>query len=455
MSRAVHVGVTASRIIVAGATTAITRRTSFRKAFLAPWSPLVRDIWCYSLAAAQEQTGVAIHHGVLVLNHHHLSVTPSYDNLPVFVGALHHEMSCALNALLAKERYDSPRELWDGRDPHYMRLLDAPAQASHLIYEHLNCVAAGLVERPEHMPDHVFDFGLWKTGFIDVKKPCVFFGDARPDTLRLELTPPPLLYESFGGDLDALVHQMRRLSEDALRALRSARTRPVKGARAARRLHPWGEPRTLRESGGQPVPTFRVGARGIVGQRMNIDAANETRDYLRTQKEALVARRNGDLEHAFPLGTYAMRVRHGVPLEGEPIGQLVTRPGPLLCDVRGRLESDAARRAQLRGSARELERDVRAAFDEEARDILNHTELDVSDTTASVAPSARSGTSRETTDAAGEIAKNRTARAADDSSQVRHRFDRTADDPRAARVVVLRDRRRGRPASRRGGDPPA
>jgi hypothetical protein len=33
-----------------------------------------------------------------------------------------------------------------------MRLLDAPAQATQLAYERNNCVAAGLVDRPEHMP---------------------------------------------------------------------------------------------------------------------------------------------------------------------------------------------------------------------------------------------------------------------------------------------------------------
>jgi hypothetical protein len=75
---------TATRIIVAGATTAITRRTAFRKAFLAPWHELVREIWLYSLALAQAETEVAIHHGVLVINHEHLIVTGLRDNLPEF-----------------------------------------------------------------------------------------------------------------------------------------------------------------------------------------------------------------------------------------------------------------------------------------------------------------------------------------------------------------------------------
>ena len=153
---------TAPRCIVAGATTAISRRTTLRKAFLSPWGPMVRQIWLYALADAQHETDVAVHHGICVVNHHHLTVTPTHANLPKFSQRLDRDISCALNTLLIERRYDAPRELFDGRQPHYMRLCDAQAQSSQLVYEHNNCVAAGLVQRPEHMPDYTFDFDLWK-----------------------------------------------------------------------------------------------------------------------------------------------------------------------------------------------------------------------------------------------------------------------------------------------------
>jgi hypothetical protein len=44
--------VTEPRIVVSGATTALVRRTTMRKAFLAPWDPMVEDLWLYSLAYA-------------------------------------------------------------------------------------------------------------------------------------------------------------------------------------------------------------------------------------------------------------------------------------------------------------------------------------------------------------------------------------------------------------------
>ena len=77
--------------------------TTLRKAFLAPWHPLVSQCWLYALAWAQRQTGVAVHHSTLVVNHHHTDVTPSSDNLPEFTWWLHRDMSCALHELLCEE----------------------------------------------------------------------------------------------------------------------------------------------------------------------------------------------------------------------------------------------------------------------------------------------------------------------------------------------------------------
>ncbi len=185
-------GVSHPRIVVRGATTALTRRTTFRKAFLGPWHRLVEDCWLYSLADAQRNTGVAVHHSTVVISHHHTSVTPSRKNLPEFTRRFHRDLSCSLNALLCQERYDAPRELFDDRPTHCMRLMDEAAQAGHLVYEHLNHVAAGLVRRPEHMPLRTLDFGLWKSGYIEVERPPIFFGKDRPASQRLYLTPPPL-----------------------------------------------------------------------------------------------------------------------------------------------------------------------------------------------------------------------------------------------------------------------
>ncbi len=86
---------TGPRIVVAGATTALARRTTLRKSLLAPWDPLVEQCWLYALAHAQAVCDVAVHQSVLVINHHHTSVTPARANLPDFAQRLHRDFSCA------------------------------------------------------------------------------------------------------------------------------------------------------------------------------------------------------------------------------------------------------------------------------------------------------------------------------------------------------------------------
>ena len=139
-------------------------------------------IWLYSLALAQQKTNVAIHQTTLVLNHHHTEVTSTEANLPDFKRILHGESSKALNALMARERYDQPHQMWDDRGTHTMRLMDAEAQAAHMVYGHVNTVAAGLVRTPSEMPSWTFDFGLWKGGTILVRRPPGYFDpDIHPE----------------------------------------------------------------------------------------------------------------------------------------------------------------------------------------------------------------------------------------------------------------------------------
>jgi hypothetical protein len=392
-------------------------------------------------------------------------VTGDEDNLPRFTHRVHTDVSKAIHTLLANERYDAPRQVFDGRKPHMMRLVDPAAQASHLVYEYLNSCAAGLIERPEDMPGVVIEWGMWKSGGIDVVKPPIYFGDDRPDVLRLELTPPPELYRQFGGDMDALVHHMRQLSEHGLKAIQRARSRPVLGAAAVKKIHPWSEPKTLRESGGERVPTFKIGARGIVGRRIHVACASETHAFRRSNRSALEARCcDGDMEAVFPYGTYQMRVLHRVPVEERPpAGAILAMPGATLSEVKAELarERDAA---ALRVEAHAMIDEVRAAFEEEADQIVEHDDLEL------IAPPARSvgassGESESEEATASEPASDDHASAEPAATTELpvvecHRFDERPEVGTARRLSILRDRRgdrrrgkRRRPG-RHGSDPP-
>ena len=109
---------------------------------------------------AQRVSGVELHHSTIVVNHHHTDFTPTKDNVPEFTRRFHRDVSCGVNQLLIHERYDAPGYLFDARQPHCMRLLDAEAQGAHLTYGYINNVTAGLVRRgPMTCPARGFGTG--------------------------------------------------------------------------------------------------------------------------------------------------------------------------------------------------------------------------------------------------------------------------------------------------------
>jgi len=301
------------------------------------------------------------------------------------------------------------------------------------------------VQRPEHMPGRVIEFRHWKTGYIEVDRPSVYFSSRRPERLRLWLTPPPLLSQAFDGNVDRLVYHMERLTNAGLLAVRDERKgRPVVGARDLTRLHPWSEPRTLRETGGRRVPTFRIGASGAVGTQLRVMAAQETGQFRGGHHKARVARREGQATAVFPFGTYAMRVHHGATVASAPHDDaIVAGPGPLLCDVQAELAKPDRDRTAVVDASNALLTAVREAVTTRASELIDAE--DAGPYESAVTRTSPVGLAEDDPPAA---------------LVVRHRFDRrrdTRDDAiRARRVVTLRDRRRGRPpgSTRHGSDPP-
>ena len=415
-------------IHVRGATTSICRRTNFRKAFLAPWHPLVNEIWLFALADAARITRVSVHMSKLVVTHHHTDVTPSEPNLPEFARRLHSDVSCALNKLLADHRYDAPGQLWDGRAPHYLRLLDAPAQLSQFTYDYLNHVAAGLVERPQHMPGQQLEYGIWATEGLVVRRPPGLFDRSRPSEQLLPLAPSPEIMRLFEGDVHAAIHHMRKLAREGERAIRASRRWPALGAQRLKRIHPSDEPRTLAEARGQRVPTFRIGARGEIGRSQRIAASIETTAFRREHAETRLRRLEGE-DELFPFGTYGQRVFHGAPVREPYEDALLAQPGPLLHEVLEELEQRPARSVDRAASLDEVRDDIV----ERAGEVVEASELDYREPD----PEECDGEERP-------------------PAKTKHRSDRRpswGENPR--RLIVRRDARRGRPRKPRGSDPPS
>ena len=314
-------GVTAPRIVVANGTFAITRRTAFRKLFWTPSDPLVARGFLYALADAQQKHDVEVHHGILLPTHLHVTVTPRKDNLPEFMRHLHRESARFLQEYLLARGYDAPENVWDSRSAHTMRLLGPGAQLEWVLYEHLNAVAAGLVERASDYPGWTSDLGLLKGGLVGVTKAPLYYGKHKSEELPVRYTAPPVLARAFDGDLDALVYWMRRTvrdMEDAYRDERRAKGMGVVGAAKIKRTHPFAEPRTPRERRGRLVPTFKIGQLGDEDEARELrkHCAGERRRFLSEHRESYLMWRGGERTVSFPAGEYGMRVFHGASVAG-------------------------------------------------------------------------------------------------------------------------------------------
>jgi putative transposase len=340
MALALRTGVTAPRIVVRGGTYAVTRRCVCRKAFLGWWHPEVDDVFFWCLALMARKCGVCLHHAVRVGSHYHLTFTLTRPNLGDFLQRLNHQLSCALNKLLEREGHESPRELFDARGTHAMRLMDAEAQLAHIVYERGNVVDAGLAETCDGVPGRTLDMGLWKGAGVALKRPTVHFPPGE-EVLRLEA--PPLLYRAFGGDLDALVHHERKLEEEAARAIRARRKRRARTPDEVRSIDPWDEPLTPRERRGGRVPSFKTGRVGVAGKEARIRGATEVRSFREMHAAANGRWCEGDRDVSYPHGTYEMRRFHGARVAAPAPDAWVSAPGPTLEEVRAELERKPVR----------------------------------------------------------------------------------------------------------------
>jgi putative transposase len=315
----------------------VTRRCVCRKAFLGWWHPEVDDVFFWCLAYAAEACGVHLHHAVRVSSHHHLTFTVTRKNLGEFLRLLHHQISSMLNALLEREGHEAPRELFDARGSHVMRLMDAEAQLAHLVYERVNVVDAGLADSCDGVPGRTLDPGLWKGAGVRLERPRVYVSKRR-DSHELKLSPPALLYRAFGGDLDALVHHQRKLERETARVIRARRGRRARTSDEVRAIDPWDEPRTPRESSGERVPSFKTGLQGLAGRNARVRGATEVRAFREMHGAANQQWCAGNREVEYPYGTYEMRRFHGAKVAAPTADAWVSAPGPTLDDVKAELD---------------------------------------------------------------------------------------------------------------------
>ena len=389
------------RLITENACVAITRRTSFRKAFLAPWAGSSRNvvsaaaadalkrtsnaprwdevgqIFAYAAALAQRATKIDWHQLVLNVTHHHSQATPRDRELAEATRILHRTTACALNWLLRERGFDAPGSVFDKRQTHWMTLVDLEAVTLRTIYDDVNCVAAGWVRHPLDVPvGHHLGFDLWKAGGIAVPKPeNDFFSDKLPKELELRLTPPIALVRQFDGDLDAIVAALTELRDMRLEALARERRSPVRGVKKLRAVHPWDEPDTDKEVIGRPLRTFAVGRNDDEGVAVWKQCLQETYGHRSAHAERIVRWKAGDRRSAFPAGTLRGHTFLGMPLDVPELGAILGAPHPSREEVAAELAEKHAERATMEAAQRRRER-AREKRRERARELAEHEDLE-------------------------------------------------------------------------------
>jgi hypothetical protein len=365
------------RLITEHACVALTRRTSFRKAFLAPWAKAssarfagpnrasgttprwdeVGQIFAYAAALAQRATKIDWHQLVLNVTHHHTLATPRDRELAEATRVLHRTTSCALNWLLRERRFDAPGSVWDKRQTSWTTLVDVEAVLGRTIYDDVNCVAAGWVTHPlDVRPGHHLGFDWWKAGGLVVPKPeNDWFSKKLPKELELRLTPPIALVREYDGDLDAIVVHLTELRSERCAQLAKARLGPVRGVAKMSDVHPWDEPDT--ETSGGPVRTFAVGRQGDEGDALREQCQNEVYGHRHAHAARIARWKDGDRTSPFPAGTLRGHTFLGMPLDVPAFGAVLGAPHPSREEVEAELAEKRARRAAMEEARRERMRE--------------------------------------------------------------------------------------------------
>ena len=292
---------TAPRRILAGATYLVTRRCAQRQFLLRP-SKTVNDVFRYILAVAAARFGIRVHAYCVLSNHYHLVVTDPEARLPEFHQLLDALVARALNASLG--RWES---FWAPNSYSAVSLTSAADVVDKVAYVLANPAAAGLVRSGSIWP------GLWSAPVLiggpamEARRPKHFFdpNGSMPETAILELAVPAGFdsAETFRAQVTAALAGLEEQAsrEHGGRFLGVARVL----AQAPKARPTAGESRR----GLNP----RVAARD---RWKRIEALGHLKEFLNAYREAWTARRAGKRGVTFPLGTYLLRVMHGVACAG-------------------------------------------------------------------------------------------------------------------------------------------
>ncbi len=291
------------RQILPGETYLVTRRCERRRFLLTP-SPAVRMIFGYCLGVAARKFGILLHAVVVMSNHYHLVLTDPGARLPEFMHWLNEYVAKALN-----RHYGRCENFWASGSYSAVRLLDLDDVFRKIVYVLANPVSAHLVRTHSEWPGLISSPSGMVRGRWVFERPKVFFRRAGPLPRRVEVifSLPPGLDGNCAQQWIRALEAGIREEEQGIAAARQHEGQPFLGTGTILSQSPETLPATPEDS-----PRFhpRVAVRDPRRWR---DWLSSFALFLDAYRKAWSRFRAGERNVVFPAGTYAMRVRFGVP----------------------------------------------------------------------------------------------------------------------------------------------
>lgn len=297
------------REIAPGATYLLTRRVLRRHLLLRP-DAAINQLLVYALAVSARRYGVEVHALCAMSTHLHLVVTDVQGVLPRFLQFFHRLVAMGTKVL---RKWEGP--VWDHEPTSVVRLLTQAAVVEKIAYVLANPVAAGLVRHAREWPGVKVDVGELGRGVLRATRPSAYLDPENPQWLEqatLPLTlPPGIDHESAEGFRHQVAAELGRLENQAHAEAERQKLRFL-GAERASMVSPY-ERATSFERQRERNPTFAVGREQGDAWRA---AAAALRAFRSSYRAALKRWCAGVRNALFPVGTWWMRVFHGVPIDG-------------------------------------------------------------------------------------------------------------------------------------------
>lgn len=281
-----------------------TRRCSERRFFLRPDRVTTNTFW-YCLGWAAQKHGLVLHAAVAMSNHVHIHATDPQGNYPNFLrdflGLLARCMNCW------RGRWE---HFWDANQTSVVSLEDEGAQLDKLLYVLGNPIE--IVGRAERWPGASSLASILYQRPIVASRPKHFFrdgddGGSMPDTVTLSFEPAP-----------AFAHLTRKEYVELIRS--GIAQREAAAAQSGRKFL---KPKAVLNQKWFSRPSDVEPRRALIptvasrDRWRRFESLKRNRAFNDLYRRALQAFCSGVRDVVFPIGTWLMRFRAPILVEGQ------------------------------------------------------------------------------------------------------------------------------------------